>query len=362
MRRRLRELGYAVGRFPTGELNALVDVPGVRVGHRALVEGDRIRTGVTAILPHGGNLYEDKVLGACHVVNGYGKATGLTQLAELGTVESPLLLTNTLSVGPVWEGGLRHLLEHNPSAGRDRDTVNVIVGECFDGWLSDARALAVRPEHALEAIAAARTDEASEGAVGAGAGTTCFGFKSGVGTASRVVDGQRLGCLVVSNYGARRDLHLVVGLDTELPEAAAEPPAQGGSIMIVVATDAPLSARQLRRLAARGTVGLGRAGSFASNSSGEYVISFSTAQTVSHRAECDRAEFSFLRDDSAALRNLFEAAGDVVQESVLNSLCSADALEGRDGNRAEAFPQELVERLGLAREATTGPESCEGSP
>ena len=156
MRRRLRELGYAVGRFPTGELNALVDVPGVLVGHRTLVEGDRLRTGVTAILPHGGNLYEDKVLGGCHVVNGYGKATGLTQLVELGTIESPLLLTNTLSVGPVWEGGLRHLLDLNPGAARDRDTVNVIVGECFDGWLSDARALAVRPEHALEAIAAAR--------------------------------------------------------------------------------------------------------------------------------------------------------------------------------------------------------------
>jgi D-aminopeptidase len=364
MRRRLRELGYAVGRFPTGELNALVDVPGVRVGHRTLVEGDRIRTGVTAILPHGGNLYDEKVLGGCHVVNGYGKATGLTQLEELGTIESPLLLTNTLSVGPVWEGGLRHLLELNPGAARDRDTVNVIVGECFDGWLSDARALAVRAEHALEAIAAAVADEVSEGAVGAGTGTTCFGFKSGVGTSSRIVDGQVLGCLVVSNYGARRDLHMLVGPDAELPEGGAEPPeggaeppAQGGSIMIVMATDAPLSERQLRRLAARGAFGLGRAGSFASNSSGEYVISFSTAQTVAHRADREHDEFSFVRDDSAALRNLFEAAGDVVQESVLNSLCSADAMEGRDGNRSEAFPYELLERLGLPK---SGSRSGEG--
>ena len=163
MRRRLRELGYAVGRFPAGELNALVDVPGVLVGHRTLIEGERLRTGVTAILPHNGNLYAEKVLGGCHVVNGYGKAAGLTQLVELGTVESPLLLTNTLSVGPVWEGGLRHLLELNPGAARDRDTVNVIVGECFDGWLSDARALAVRAEHALEAIAAAAADDAARG-------------------------------------------------------------------------------------------------------------------------------------------------------------------------------------------------------
>ena len=177
MRRRLRELGFAIGRFPTGELNALVDVPGVRVGHRTLIEGDRLRTGVTAILPHNGNLYAEKVSAACHVVNGYGKATGLTQVAELGTLESPILLTNTLSVGPVWEGGLRHMLDQNPEAARDRDTVNVVVGECFDGWLSDARALAVRPEHALAAIAAATPEEAREGAVGAGTGTTLFGFK-----------------------------------------------------------------------------------------------------------------------------------------------------------------------------------------
>jgi D-aminopeptidase len=343
VRRRLRELGYSVGRFPPGERNALVDVPGVLVGHRTLVEGDRLRTGVTALLPHGGNLYEEKVLGACHVVNAYGKAAGLTQLAELGTVESPLLLTNTLSVGAAWEGGLRHVLEQNPAAARDRDTVNVIVGECFDGWLSDARALAVRPEHALEAIAAARADETAEGAVGAGTGTTCFGFKAGVGTSSRAVAGHALGCLVVSNYGARRDLHLLLGRDVELPGASAEPPAQGGSIMIVLGTDAPMSERQLRRLAARGTFGLGRAGSVASNASGEYVVAFSTAHRLAHRVERDTDEFSFLRDDSAAMRDLFEAAGEVVHESVLNSLCSADAVEGRDGNRAEAFPHQLLD-------------------
>src|SRR5215208_3213723 len=234
VRRRLRELAYAVGRFPTGERNALVDVAGVLVGHRTLVEGDRLRTGVTAILPHTGNMYADKVLGACHVINGYGKAAGLSQLEELGTIESPLLLTSTLAVGPVLEGGLRHVLDANPTAAVDRDTVNVIVAECFDGWLSDARSLPVRPEHALEAIAAAGPAEAAEGAVGAGTGTTCFGFKSGVGTSSRLLDGHVLGCLVVSNYGARRDLQMLVGPDAQLPEAAAEPPAQGGSVMIIV--------------------------------------------------------------------------------------------------------------------------------
>ncbi len=352
MRRRLRELGFAIGRFQTGELNVLVDVPGVRVGHRTLVEGDRLRTGVTAILPHDGNLYADKVLAACHVVNGYGKAIGLTQLAELGTLESPILLTNTLSVGPVWEGGLRHLLDQNPDAGRDRDTVNVVVGECFDGWLSDARALAVRPEHALGAIAAASPDEASEGAVGAGTGTTLFGFKSGVGSSSRVVDGHTLGCLVVSNYGARRDLHVLLGRDVE-PPAGPAPPAQGGSIMIVLGTDAPLSERQLGRLAKRGSFGLGRAGSFASNSSGEYTIAFSTAHRVPHRAEGERYELSLLRDDSVAMRDLFEAAADVVQESILNSLCAAGAMEGRDGNRAEEFPHDLLDAAPYLRRDRT---------
>ncbi len=343
MRRRLRELGYAVGRFPPGERNALVDVPGVLVGHRTLDDSERVRTGVTAILPHAGNLYAEKVLGACHVVNGYGKAAGLSQLAELGTVESPILLTSTLSVGPVWEGGLRHLLEQNPDAARDRDTLNVIVGECFDGWLSDARALHVRAEHALEAIAAAADDEIREGGVGAGTGTTCFGYKSGIGGASRRAGDQVLGCLVCANYGARRDLHLLVG-PVETDGGPPEPPAQGGSIMIVLGTDAPLSERQLGRLAARATFGLGRAGSFAANASGEYVIAFSTAHRIPHRSDLPQVGLDLLRDDAPELRDLFEAAGEVVHEAVLNSLCVAEPTTGRDGNSVEAFPHELLEQ------------------
>ena len=351
MRRRLRELGYSVGRFPTAELNTLVDVPGVLVGHRTLDAG-RSRTGVTAILPHGGNLYMEKVLGACHVINGYGKAAGLSQLEELGTIESPILLTSTLSVGPVWEGGLRHVLERNPEAARDRDTVNVIVGECFDGWLSDARALAVRPEHALEAIAASSAGQAGDGAIGAGTGTTCFGFKSGVGSASRRAGNHTLGCLVVANYGSRRDLHMLVGPVRRADAPAPEPPAQGGSIMIVLATDAPLAERQLRRLAARAALGLGRAGSFATNASGEYALAFSTAQRIPHRSDEPQLELRLLRDDSAAMRELFEAAGEVVHEAVLNSLCSAPAMEGRDGNRVEAFPYELLDGApGVRRES-----------
>ena len=344
MRKRLRELGYEVGRLPAGPSCSLVDVPGVRVGHATLHEGDSVRTGVTAVLPHGGNLYAEKVPGASHVINGYGKATGLTQLAELGTLESPVLLTNTLAVGAVWEGGLRHLLELNPEAGRDGDTVNVVVGECFDGWLSDARALPVRPEHALEAIAAASEEPPAEGAVGAGTGTTCFGFKAGVGSASRTVEGGLvLGCLIVSNFGARRDLHMLVGTEAGdgRPGADAADPG-GGSIMVVLGTDAPLSDRQLRRLAARATFGLGRAGSFASSGSGEYVVAFSTAHRLPHRAPESIVEVSLLRDDSPEVRQLFEAAAEVTHEAILNSLCVAEPMDGRDGRRVEAFPYELL--------------------
>jgi D-aminopeptidase len=352
VRKRLRELGFAVGRFPPGPCCSVVDVPGVRVGHLTLREGDALRTGVTAVLPHGGNLYADKVPGASHVVNGYGKAAGLSQLAELGTLESPILLTNTLAVGAVWEGGLRHLLEQNPEAAVDRDTVNVVVGECFDGWLSDARSLPLRPEHALAAIAAASEDEPEEGAVGAGTGTTCFGFKSGVGCSSRVVEGgAMLGCLVVSNYGGKRDLHMLVGAEAAAAHAAGGAAGDsGGSIVIVLATDAPLSERQLRRLAARAAFGLGRAGSYASNTSGEYALAFSTANRVPHRSDEPHQSLRLLRDDSTAVRELFEAAGDVTREAILNSLCAAEAEDGRDGHRAEAFPHELVPAaLGVRR-------------
>jgi len=350
VRKRLRELGYTVGRFPVGDRNALVDVPGVLVGHVTIADGVS-QTGVTAILPHGGNLYVEKVLGAYHAVNAYGKPAGLSQLAEMGTIESPILLTSTLSIGPVWEGGLRYMLAQNPDAARDRDTINVIVGECFDGWLSDARALPVRREHALEAIVAARDDEAREGALGAGTGTTCFGFKSGVGTSSRRVEDLTLGCLLVSNYGTRRDLHMLTGR----PDGAeAGPLDEGGSIFIVLGTDAPLSERQLGRLAVRGVLGLGRAGSFASNASGEYAIAFSTAHRVPHRTDRAHDDFRFLRDDSRALRQLFEAAGEIVQESVLGSLCSADATAGRDGHRADAFPYELLDGMPGVRQPAAG--------
>jgi D-aminopeptidase len=339
-RKRLRDLGLRVGRFPAGPLNALVDVPGVGVGHRTLIAGESVRTGVTAVLPHGENLYEEKVLGGWHVLNGYGKATGLTQLEELGTLESPILLTSTLSVGAVWEGGVRHTLAQNPEAGRDRDTVNVLVAECFDGWLNEARGLHVRPDHAVEAIEAANEREASEGSVGAGTGTTCFGFKAGVGNASRVTEGgSTLGCLVVTNFGSRRELHMLLGRSGPAGDG---PESWGGSAVVVVGTDAPLSERQLRRLAGRASLGLARAGSFAANASGEYAIAFSTAQRLPHRSESSTYELRLLRDDSREMRQLFEMAVEAAQEAVIGSLCSAGPMEGRDGHRVEALGHDLL--------------------
>ena len=229
----------------------------------------------------------------------------------------------------------------------------MIVGECFDGWLSDARALAVRPEHALEAIAAAGADEVGEGALGAGTGTTCFGYKAGIGGASRRSGGHALGCLVCSNYGSRRDLHLLVGRRPGRGRAAA---SGGGRLdrdrarhrrAALGAAAAPL--------AARAGFGLGRAGSFAANASGEYALAFSTAQRLAHRSESEREQLSFLRDDSVALRELFEAVGEVVHEAVLNSLCTAAAMEGRDGHRVDALPYELLDgRPGAGADVTRG--------
>jgi D-aminopeptidase len=350
-RLRLGDLGYSVGRFPTGTRNAVVDVAGVRVGHVTLIDdladGRAVRTGVTAILPHGGSLYHEKVLGAGHVINGYGKATGLTQLAELGTLESPILLTGTLSVGAVWEGGLRHVLDHNPDVGRGGGTVNVVVAECDDSYLNDARGLHVRPEHALAAIETAGAQEVGEGSVGAGTGMTCLGFKGGVGTASRLTlqpPAHRLGALVVTNYGQRGDLHLLLRPGVHVGGPAQDGALSGGSVIVVLATDAPLSERQLCRLAARATFGLARAGSFAPHASGEYVFALSTAHRIPDAGQGPYEQFRFLRDDAPVVRELFEMAGEVTLEAVLNSLCMAAAMDGRDRHHAEAFPYELLGR------------------
>lgn len=323
-----------VGRFAPGPRNALVDVDGVRVGHATRVEGDDVRTGATAVLAHGGDPFAEKVLAGVHVINGYGKAAGLTQVAEIGTLESPVLITNTFSVGAAWQAGLRWVRERTAEQG----TVNVVVLECDDSPLNAAT---VTEANAVAAIEAARSDETAEGSVGAGTGMSCLGYKAGVGTSSRAASGHTLGCLVVANYGSARQLDLLGGADGD------------GSIVIVLATDAPLSERQLRRLAARATFGLARAGSFGSSGSGDYALAFSTAHRVPHGAPDAPLPFAFLHDASRAFRELLEMTGEVVEEAILNSLCVAAAVPGRD-----AFPHERLS----GRRRPAGPGTGSSSP
>lgn len=352
-RPRAREFGLVVGVLAPGPLNAITDVAGVAVGQVTLVEGRDVRTGVTAVLPHGGNLYQDKVPAGISVGNGYGKLTGVTQVMELGTLETPVVLTNTLSVpaaaGAVveWTLGL---------AGNERvQSVNPVVGETNDGWLNDIRGRHVTAAHVLEAIRGAKCGPVVEGAVGAGTGTTCFDYKGGIGTASRRLPeargGYTVGVLVQTNFGGVLTLR---GLPFDRRDAgsgaggaggAAPNPGGDGSCMIVVATDAPLDARNLERLAKRALLGIARTGGYFSNGSGDYAVAFSTAASVRapHRSESPTRTVTVLRDD--AVSPLFQAAAEAAEEAILNSLFKAVRIEGKDGHVAEALPLDRVREL-----------------
>jgi D-aminopeptidase len=352
-RPRAREFGLVVGVLAPGPFNAITDVAGVAVGQVTLVEGRDVRTGVTAILPHGGNLYQDKVPAGISVGNGFGKLTGVTQVMELGTLETPIVLTNTLSVpaaaGAVveWTLGL---------AGNERvQSVNPVVGETNDGWLNDIRGRHVGAAHVLEAIRGARGGPVEEGAVGAGTGTTCFDYKGGIGTASRRLPeargGYTVGVLVQTNFGGVLTLR---GLPFDRRDAgsgaggagsAAPNPGGDGSCMIVVATDAPLDARNLERLAKRALLGIARTGGYFSNGSGDYAVAFSTAASVRvpQRSESPTRTVTALRDD--AVSPLFQAAAEAAEEAILNSLFKAVRVEGKDGHIAEALPLDRVREL-----------------
>lgn len=344
-RPRARDLGLAPGVFEPGPLNAITDVAGVRVGHATLFEGDRIRTGVTAVLPHGGNLFQEKVAGAVFVGNAFGKLAGSTQVEELGTVETPIVLTNTLAVGTALAAVVEHTLAQPGNEGVR--SVNALVGETNDGGLNDIRSLPVTRAHVRAAIGAAAEGEVAEGTVGAGTGTVCFGWKGGIGTSSRVLPprlgGHRLGVLVQTNF----DGVLMadgVPLGRELGRHAfAEPPAAGaaeagGSCMIVVATDAPLLARDLKRLAARALFGLARTGAAYTNGSGDYATAFTTAVRFRHGAPTIPPA-SYVTGD--ALSPLFQAALEATEEAVLNSLFRATTTSG-SGRTVEAVPVDRV--------------------
>lgn len=318
---RLRDLGYGIGRFSPGPLNAITDVAGVAVGHVTLIEGARTRTGATAILPHGGNVFQRKVRAGLSVLNGFGKFAGATQVQELGQVETPILLTNTLAVGRAMEAVIAHVLE-SPGNGRVT-SVNAVVGETNDGRLNDIRAARPTVAECRAAIAAAAPGLVAEGAVGAGTGTVAFGLKGGIGTASRLVGPHVLGVLVQANFGGQ------LRVDGVPVENLAAHDADG-SIVIVLATDAPLDAGGLRRLAARAFGGLARTGAALSHGSGDYALAFSTADAAGEVP-------------GEALSELFEAAIEVTEEAILNALCMAVPMVGYDTANGRPFSVDALQ-------------------
>lgn len=354
-RARARDLGVAPGIFKTGAHNAITDVAGVRVGQVTVIEGDRVRTGVTAILPHGGNPFFDRVPAALHVGNGFGKLLGVTQLRELGELETPILLTCTLCVWKAADAMVEWMLE-KPGM-QNVGSINPVVGETNDGTLNAIRERAIRPEHVRQALESATDGAVQEGAVGAGASTVAFGWKGGIGTSSRVLPaslgGYSVGVLVQSNFGGVLQV-LGVPIGKELGRYSFKDDVDAergdGSIMMVVATDAPLSDRNLERLAARAIMGLSRTGSAASNGSGDYVLAFSTADGVRRRlpAPGENARAAMLRSSQElandATSALFQAVVEATEESIYNSLFAATTVTS-NGRTIEALPLDRVREI-----------------
>jgi D-aminopeptidase len=339
-RPRARDLGIAPGRLPTGPRNAITDVAGVRVGHVTRVEGTSVRTGVTAVLPHSGNLFQEKVPGAVFVGNAFGKLAGSTQVQELGTIESPIVLTNTLSVGVAIDAVVRWTIAQ---AGNENvRSVNALVGETNDGTLNDIRGLHVTRENVMDAITHATDGAVEEGAIGAGTGTVAFGWKGGIGTSSRriVVQGDTwtIGVLVQTNYGGR----LVIDGVPVWKELTPADRSADGSCMILVATDAPLDARDLRRLAARAIYALARTGSTYSNGSGDFAIAFSTHPSLRVTAAAAPQTRTILPTDSVS--GLFEAVLDATEEAVDNSLLKATDTTG-NGRTIRAIPIDKLQAV-----------------
>lgn len=340
---RPRALGISFGVMQPGALNAITDVAGVKVGHATLIDGDSVRTGVTAILPHGEDMYRNKVPAAIHLGNGYGKLAGYTQVRELGELETPIVLTNTLSVATAMDALITDCLDRNPTV----QSVNAVVGETNDGYLNDIRGRHVTQANVLAALRSATTGTVDEGNVGAGTGTSCFGWKGGIGTSSRVLPdtlgGYTVGVLVQTNFGGVLQIAGVpVGqrLDQYYFREALATQADG-SCMIVVATDAPLGPRNLERVAARAMLGLARTGGIASNGSGDYVIAFSTA--VENRIVADGKRVRQVSElANAAVSPLFLGVIEATEEAIINSLFAAEDMIGRDGHERKALPVERV--------------------
>ncbi len=348
-RPRCREAGFSPGILEPGRFNAITDVPGVRVGSVTVWENEDVRTGVTVILPHEGNIFREKVPAGVYVGNGFGKAMGFLQIDELGKLESPIALTNTLNVGIVADALISYILDL--PGNEEVFSVNVVVGETNDGYLNDIRKRSVNKFHVYEAIQKATRGPVEEGSIGAGTGTRCFGFKGGIGTSSRVLPesrgGYTVGALVQANFGGVLTIDGVpVGRELGEYYMKEDVEAQNeGSCMMIVATDAPLSPRNLKRLAKRAMLGLARTGGFASNGSGDFVVAFSTApqNRMPYQSKDPTQNFEFLRNDR--LSPVFLATVEAVEEAIYNALFRASTVCGQQGRCTEALPIEKVQEI-----------------
>jgi len=376
-RPRARELGVSLGRFRPGRWNAITDVAGVRVGHSTIIRGagplkpgkGPVRTGVTAILPGARDVFAERVVGGGFILNGAGEMSGMTQLMEWGLIETPIFLTNTLSVGAVSDAAVKWMVDRHPSIGAEHDVVIPLVGECDDSWLSDVAGRHVKEQNVQEALATASEGPVAEGSVGGGTGMITCDFKAGIGTSSRrlpeTMGGYTVGVLVMSNFGVMRQLRmggLPVGEVLEARYRAMPRRGQSyGSIIAVLATDAPLTTHQLGRLAKRAALGVGRVGSTAMHGSGEILIAFSTANKVPRETRKMVYRMKVLLDPR--LDPLYEAVIEATEEAILNSLCAARDMDGVNGNLCRALPLDDVKELVARWQGATGaPEPARPTP
>jgi len=343
-RKRARDVGVEIGLFKTGKWNAITDIKGVEVGHETIIRGDNIRTGVTIIKPHTRDLFSEKVMAAVHVINGFGKAIGFTQVNELGTIETPIALTNTLNVFLVGDAIVEYMISNNSNI----RSVNPVVGETNDSGLNDIQGRHVQKRHVYAAINKAKSGPVEEGSVGAGTGTRALGFKGGIGTSSRILPqdlgGYSVGVLVQSNFGSSLVINgAPVGRELHKSAFSSKIPYDNdeGSCMIVIATDAPLSNRNLKRLAKRAVIGMGNVGGFISNGSGDYVIAFSTFSAVSRQnMTTTRREIN-----NNAMNSLFMATVEATEEAILNSLFMAETVSSKYGTANELPLDKTLEIL-----------------
>ena len=341
-RARARDIGIQIGTLPTGTHNTITDVAGVKVGHVTLNEGDSIRTGVTAVIPSD-DIWTARLFGAAYTIHGNGEATGIARINQAGWIESPILLTNTLSVGAVHDGVVRYIVKRYP----DNNIVLPIVAECYDGGLNDISGLHVTAQHAIEAIENATSGPVIEGCVGGGTGMRCYGFKAGIGTSSRVLPEERggwtVGVLVNSNGGRRHQLRIDgVPVGREITGSPPKP-TRDGSFIIVIATDAPLTHRQLKQLAIRATHGLARTGTPSTDGSGEFVIAFSTANIFPSRTETGTFQIEMLAN--GRLSTLFQAVIEATEEAIVNSMTMATTTTGRNGRTMHAIPLAELQKV-----------------